>query len=380
MNIKNDRAKRRPHELRSAFNKNVPVFILVLVAVSIAGLYWRLMIPRKDFYNELWAPAYLLVRGHSPYNTAELNPTLPAAWLPMAIGLFFPIGWLPETVALQVWFIFTIVEVCAIIFLMQEGNPNIYNTFALSLLCFFFPPVLNHINLGQFTITITLCWLFAIYAYEKERRWLSAFFIAVCLAKPHLGILPLIVLSSTDYARGGFMKVIFQWMRILAMCILLCIPLFVAYPNWIPDALESMSRNPIWLYPSLYILFERNFGVTGYFLWACSTILVIWISWYQSKKLPLRQAMYWGLALAPLVTPYVGSWDFNIILPLFISIYVNIDWKRKAFLWVVYWIAWYGMARVQMQTESHNHFFWWVPVYFVFAEALVTDWKVKFEQ
>ena len=54
------------------------------------------MVPRKDFYNELWGPAYLLVNGQSPYDTPILDPVLPAVWLPMAIGFFFPLGWLPK--------------------------------------------------------------------------------------------------------------------------------------------------------------------------------------------------------------------------------------------------------------------------------------------
>jgi hypothetical protein len=60
--------------------------------------------PRKDFYNELWGPAHLLVRGESPYDTSSLNADLPAVWPPMAIGVFAPLGWLSEKTASRLAF------------------------------------------------------------------------------------------------------------------------------------------------------------------------------------------------------------------------------------------------------------------------------------
>src|SRR5688572_31955634 len=101
------------------FQKYASVLILTLTAIAISYLFWGLMLPRKDFYNELWGPAYLLVRGQSPYDTAVLNPNLPAAWLPMSIGFFFPLGWLDEKLALQVWYLYNILAVCFIIYLAQ---------------------------------------------------------------------------------------------------------------------------------------------------------------------------------------------------------------------------------------------------------------------
>ena len=39
---------------------------------------------------------------------------------------------------------------------------------------------------------------------------------------------------------------------------------------------------------------------------------------------------------------------------------------------VGYVLAWLGMALVQMQPSSDNHFFWWVPLWFVLLIAVVT--------
>ena len=365
---------------KDIFHAYASVFVLILIAAVVGYLFWNLMLPRMDFYNELWGPAYLLVRGQSPYDTASLNPNLPAAWLPMAVGFFFPLGWLSEGLALQVWYIFNLLEICLIVYLAQGKNRNLYNTIALALICFFFPLTLNHINIGQLSITVALGWILAVYFFEKDRHWMSALCIALALSKPHLGFLAILGLSYHDYQNGGLRTMYSSWARIFAMCLILCIPLFVAYPNWIPDAIISMGENPPWSYPSLYILFERFFGVWGYVIWGFTTLIVIGANFWLWKKLPMKNAVYWSLALAPLATPYVGSWDFVVLFPLLILTYVNVNWKRKVFLWAAYCIAWFGMARVQMLEVSHNHYFWWVPLWFIGTVILVTDWKIKREE
>lgn len=367
-------------EQKEKFHTLASIFVLILVGIMISYLFWNLMLPRMDFYNELWGPANQLVHRQSPYDTASLNPNLPAAWLPMAIGFFFPLGWLSEKPALQFWYLFTILEICLVVYIVQEKNRNLYNTVALSLLFFFFPLTLNHLNLGQFTITVTLSWILAAYFFENNHRWFSALCIALALTKPHLGFLVILGWSYQDYRHGGLRMMLASFGRIFIMGLLLCLPLFAAYPAWIPDAVISMRNNLPWSYPSLYILFERFFGTWGHFLWVFTSLFVIGANFWLWKKLPIKNAVYWSMALAPLATPYVGSWDFVVLFPLLISTYVNVDWKRKIFLWIAYCIAWIGMARIQMLEVSHNHYFWWVPLWFIGAIIFVTDWKINREE
>jgi hypothetical protein len=280
---------------------------------------------------------------------------------------------------LKIWYIFNILEIGLIVFLLQGQKRNVPDTVSLALMCFFFPLTLNHINLGQFSITVTLCWVLATIFLEKDWRWLSAFCIALALTKPHLGFLAVLGLSYRDYQRRGFRPMLLFWARILIICLALCTPLFIAYPNWIPDAITSMGKNPAWSYPSLYILFERYLGSSGHILWGVTSLTLIGLNFWLWKKLPLKNAIFWSLSLAILVTPYVGSWDFVVLFPLLILTYISVDWKRKIFLWIVYCVAWYGMAQIQMLTVSHNHYFWWVPLCFIGAAALVTNWKTKAE-
>jgi hypothetical protein len=365
------------HEI--LFHNYGSILVLVLIAVVVSVLFWKLTLPRMDFYNELWGPTYLLVHRQSPYNTTSLDPVLPPVWLPMSIGFFFPLGWLPEELALKIWYIFNILEIGLIIYFVQGQKRNVPDTVASALMCFFFPLMLNHINLGQFSITVALCWVMATIFLEKDWRWLSPFCIALALTKPHLGFLAMLGLSYRDYQRGKFHSMLWFWARILVICLALCIPLFIAYPNWIPDAITSMGKNPAWSYPSLYILFERYLGLTGHVIWGITSLSLIGLNFWLWKKLPLRSAIFWSLSLALLVTPYVGSWDFVVLFPMLILTYITVDWKRKIFVWVVYCVAWYGMALIQILAVSHNHYFWWVPLCFVGAAGLITDWETKTE-
>lgn len=365
MKIKFGKGEPLNEEQARRLSENVSLFVLIFVALAAGWMFRHLLEPRKDFYNELWGPAYLLVHGQSPYDTSSLDPNLPAAWFPMAIGFFFPLGWLTETLALQVWFVLNILFLCAIIFWAQGTSRTPVIAFALALLCFFFPPVLNHLFLGQISITVTISLILTIHFTEKRQDWLAALFAALALSKPHLVVLPMLGLSLYEYRRGGWKSMFSIWARAAVFSLVLCIPLFIAEPNWIPDAIASMMQNPYWSYPSLFVLYQRYFDGWEYVLWGLTFLFLVMVSVILWRKLPLRNAMAWSLALAPLASPYVGSWDFVMLLPLFFLTFVRADWKRKAILAAGYVVAWLGMAYVQVQPGSDNHFFWWVPLWFV---------------
>ena len=361
----------------SSFHKYSSILALGFIAAFITYLFWRLMMPRMDFYNELWGPAHLLVQGKSPYDTASLNPVLPAVWFPMAIGFLFPLGWLSETLALQVWFVLNIIEICVVVYFVQGNKRSLYNTVTLALLCFFFPFVLNHFNLGQFSITVMLCLLLSAYSADKQQDWLAAFFLALALSKPQLGILAVFGLSVFYFQRNGFRGVFHFGLQTFLMAILMSLPLFISHPAWIPDWIKSMQANYTWLHPSLFSILRQSIGVWGTFIWVVIMMLALGISYQLWMKFPARVAMMWSLGITTIVTPYVWSWDFVLLLPIWMYTFIQVDWKRKALLLIFYAVAWYGMALIQAQESSNNQYFWWVPLWFIGTLALLTDWKNK---
>jgi hypothetical protein len=359
----------------NVFHKRSSILALGLIAAFITYLFWRLMMPRMDFYNELWGPAYLLVQGKSPYDTASLAPVLPAVWFPMAIGFFFPLGWLSENLALRVWFIFNIIEICVVVYFVQGDKRSLYNTVMLALLCFFFPFVLNHFNLGQFSITVMLCLMLSAYFADKQRDWLAACFLALALSKPQLGILAVFGLSVFYFQSYGFNGVFYFGVQTFLMALLMSLPLFISHPTWIPDWFKSMQANYTWLHPSLFSILRQSMGMWGTFIWAVILILALGISYQLWIKLPPCVAMMWNLGITTIVTPYVWSWDFVLLLPIWMYTFAHVDWKRRTLLLIFYAIAWYGMALVQTQEGSQNQSFWWVPLWFMGTLTLVTNWK-----
>ncbi|GAB4572829.1 MAG: hypothetical protein Fur0017_25340 [Anaerolineales bacterium] len=354
----------------------ITVMILLLFVAGIAVVYWGLLPPRKDLYNELWGPAYLLVQGMSPYNTSSLDPVLPAAWLPMSIGFFFPLGWLTETTALHFWFLFSLIELALVVLLVRRSDKSITGLFAAAAFAFAFPSTIYHLLLGQFSITTTLCAVCGTYLILKDRHWLGAFFLALGLSKIHLMTLPMLGLSLYYFQQGGAKNMAAFWLRVAAACFVLTLPLFIAHPNWIPDAIKSMTSNAPWAFPTLQKFLLYTFGSFGMVLWGISFVLTIMLSLFLWRRLDAVSATYWNLGLALLISPYIGSWDFVTLLPLWLHTFLNTDRRWKIFMCISYGVAWFLMARIQGLEESHNHFFWWVPLWFLASTAIVI-WRQR---
>lgn len=357
------------------FDTAVSVPVLLLITLFFVSIYWPRIIARTDdfstdFYNELWGPTRLLTKGQSPYHTASLNPILPAVWLPMVIGVFSPLGLLNAEIAARVWFIVNVLELLLMIGWSLRGKWTVYSTVLVGFLVFFFPPVLNHILLGQFAITAIVCLLASAHFAEKRNDWLAAFLLALGLAKPQLGILAVFGLGVHYFRIGGFKLLLRFGAQTFLAAVLMSLPLFIAYPAWIPDWIASAQSNYTWIQPSLFSTLTQFFGASGTIPWAlvalggCIICLHIW------KNNPPLPAMTWSLALTLIISPYLWSWDFVLLLPLWVETFAEANWKRKIFLFVTYLIGWLGFAYVQHLPDSSNDMFWWFPLWFLVSIAL----------
>jgi len=373
------RKKETNPETIQTFHRYASICILMLIAGLSGYFSWRLIKPRMDsrmdFYNNLWAPVYLLVHGQSPYNTSSLHPLLPALWFPMSVGFFSPLGFLNESVATKVWFVFNILELSVVI-LLSLGRPiKFYLTAIVGFLVFLFPPFLHHLLLGQFTITAMFCLTLAAYFAGKERNWVAAFFLALGLTKPQLGFLAFPGLLFFYSQRGG-LKAAFRFgLQTSLMIVLTTLPLFIITPQWIPDWLASMRSNSTWLHPSLFSILRETVGAWAYIPWGIAALIGLAICYRLWKELSPFVAMLWSLALTTILTPYVWSWDFVLLLPILVYTFTKVNWRRRLLLLGAYWVGWLGLAYVQLLTSSSNHLFWWVPFWYVGSVLLVTLWR-----
>lgn len=357
------------------FHRYASIFILVLIA-SLSGYFsWRLIKPRMDFYNNLWAPVYLLIHGQSPYDTSSLYPSLPALWFPMSVGFFSPLGLLSEGAATKVWFVFNIIELSVVI-LLSLGRPlKFHLTAIVGFLIFLFPPLLNHTLLGQFSITAMFCLILAAYFADKERNWVAAFFISLGLTKPQLGFLAFPGLLFFYFQRGD-LKAAFRFgLQAFLMIVLMVLPLFTITPQWIPDWLASMRSNSTWLHPSLFSILREAVGAWAYIPWGIAALIGLAICYRLWKELSPFVAMLWSLALTTILAPYVWSWDFVLLLPIWVYTFAKVDWKRRLLLLGAYWIGWLGFVCVQLLANGINYLFWWVPLWYLGSALLVTVWR-----
>ena len=345
--------------------------VLIAIACLVSFRLWNIVNARGDFYNELWGPAYLLVHGQSPYDTSSLTPELPAVWLPMGISPFAPLGWLDHTIAAQIWFLLNIIGILIIVFFALGDSKSVGVATIGALMAYFFPPTLQHFALGQFSIMAVISIMPAAYFVRQKREWPAAFLLAMGCTKPQLGFLAVAGFGYFFFVQSGLHGVLRFGGRVLTAAFLLSLPFFIIYPPWIVDYFASAQSNPGWLHPSMISILIQTIGMPGYFLGGIIVIAGLILSFYFLRKFPLDEAMLWVLGLTTIASPYIWSWDFVLLLPLWISAFARADGKRRIFLILAYLVGWMGMFIVQTSANNNNQMFWWAPLWFLAAILLV---------
>jgi hypothetical protein len=345
------------------------MIVLALAALSVPFVLGDVVQLRMDFYNEIWAPTHLLVHGESPYDTSSLNPGLPPIWFPMAKGLFAPLGWLNETTATYLWFLFNITELLGIMVLALGDSKPPWIAGLTGLFVYFFPPTINHLVLGQFSITAAFSILLAAKFTERRRDWLSAFLLALALTKPQLGFFAAIGLGFFYFDLMRWRGVAAYFTKVFCMALVLSLPLFLVSPAWVTDWLANMQGNPVWAHPSIFIVLSGSWNTLGVGIGLLIGIIVCVYAWKIYKP---GTAMQWTLGLTTLISPYIWSWDFVLLLPLWISTFSQTNQRNKIILGFVYLIGWAGMVFSQIKANGNNQAFWWVPLWFVGAIAVIT--------
>ena len=354
-------------------------FILVLLALFITSFPYP---AGWDFRNNLWAPSFLLVNGQSPYNLTMMYEIGSAVWMPVAIGMFWPLGYLPLQQASNLWWIFTLISLIAIVWLSSgyQRPPKYLFTVTL-ILAFLFPPTISHFSLGQ--ITVLICFLFMVLSIygQKLHPLLIAILIALTLSKPQLAIFILPGYIYSYIKENGSSQAVKLIFLIFLSIGILSIPLFIYYPRWIIDFFQNLMENPDWAHPSSLFLLRTNFNRIGEILWYMLLFLVSGINLWLWTRLPKRDAAVWSLALTTLVTPYIWSWDFVLLIPLIVSYLFNK--KQKSSVWLIYFAyfsGWGVIAYMKLTGRISDELYWWVPWYligFVIFSSLLNWPSVK---
>ncbi|GMQ77909.1 MAG: hypothetical protein BMS9Abin02_0400 [Anaerolineae bacterium] len=358
-----------PPKLKGRWLVNLAVGLVLAVGViwfaaNFSYVSW-------DFRNNLWGPSRLLVQGQSPYRLDLLFERGNPVWLHPAIGAFFPLGWISFPLAANLWLIANAAILIAIIMLVARSKISLLLFAAVSLIVILFPPTITHIQLGQFTLLAMLLFMVAAIYSQTLPIPAIALMIAITLAKPQLGVLviPGIILSIYRH-RGARAAVALTLLTALSIFVL-SIPLFIAEPQWVADFLAAIGKNPAYLQPSSYSLLPHQFGDFGFLLWLIFGLIVFVINLSLWWRHPPERAILWSLALTPLVTPYTWSWDFVLVLPLFIDMLIKAHYRRtRLFLVGGYLLFWFSAVALAMSGDIGNDQFWWIP-YILWALILL---------
>jgi hypothetical protein len=302
----------------------VPYLLLIILLGLIAGLTPRNFAFGWDFRNNLWGPANILINGDSPYSLDPSYGPFINVWFPTGIGAFFTLGYLPFDAAARLWLF---LELCGLsFFIWFAGNKKVPSPWLLMvciLLIFFFPPLYVHFILGQYSIFFAS--LLIIYVLIPDKRIWTPALLAIALVKPQLGILIYPGLIFSEFMKsgpGGAAKLV---LITAGWVFFFTVPLFLLAPRWPLDfAIVTLKNFEIgWGQPSLYVQLSAAMGsVGGMIAWGLLFITLCLSLWLWSK-FDEQTALVWSLALTPLVTPYIWSWDFVLMLPALLWLVVR---------------------------------------------------------
>lgn len=315
----------------------------LLIFVFVAGIILVWFVPSKiipiswDFRNNLWGPSNLLIQHRSPYNIHAIFDASNAIWMPVVIGLFFPIGYLPLQWASNLWFLLNFLSLCLLVILMLKDIKRSIIWVPLTIFALvLFPSTVSHLVLGQISLMICLA-LFILIKYQNRLKPLIiGLLLAFSFTKPQLVLLFLPAFLFVYFRSKTVKQFIAVILSSIMWIILLCAPLFIFYPNWIPDFFHNFAINNAWFYPSIYSFLLAGSVSSGIALILAGIYLLIGVglSIYLTFKLDESESLLWCLAITPIFSPIIWSWDFVLIFPLII--YLAIAKKSKSSSWILF--------------------------------------------
>lgn len=342
------------------------IFSVLILALLILFTIRFTYPPGWDFRNNLWAPTHLLVNHQSPYRVTVLYQEVTAIWLPMALGVFWPMGYLPLQQASNLWWVINLVALGAIVWLSSGvRRPPRWLLILGLLLAFLFPATIAHFSLGQITILICLVFVLISIIGNGIHPLVFGFLLAFSLTKPQLALLVLpgfFIAYTKDF--GIFHSIRLFLYSLLAGAITL-VPLFLFYPQWLPDLIHNLRNNPAWAHPSSLFILRSIFADFGVVLWWLLLVLISILNLWLWLHLSKGEAIVWSLALTTLVTPYIWSWDFVLLLPLIINYLQKKRGNSRLFLLICYVLCWSVIAYMKFAGHNAEELYWWVPWYFM---------------
>ena len=314
-----------------------------------------------DFIHNLWVPARLLLAGQDPYDagtTALLLRDLGqgpgssmgqgpgiSIWLPTALTLALPLACLPAWLAANLWCVLNLVALGFSVVITLQAGFHGSGSFDLAsprlvvglLLLMVFPPLLTHLGFGQTTLLVMALVQLAAWLISKGHYQAAGVVLSTAVLKPQLLIVVLPVLAFYAGRHGLVRMAVSGLLALLAQTV----PLFILYPAWPTSFLRALRNNPTWAQPSLQTALREITGNPwpGWTIWVVITgLAVLWLRAEARRRPDLLRITSLALALTPMVTVYVWSWDFVLMLPAMVLLLVDLRLSRVIFIWEILYV------------------------------------------
>ncbi len=362
------------------------VLVAIIILPSTGDCSW-------DFKHSVWGPADLLTVGQAPYQLRPYYGPFVAPWWPQIIGINFWMGYLPCWLAARIWLAVELIGFAAGIWLLNDRKkPLPWQVGVIVLFFFLFPPLFMHIQLGQFSLLYAamMIWLVfypANFPTNRLPRYL-ALLLVLGASKPQLTVLIYPGILALTWKQNGWKSALHLVGVCFGLLIVCLVPLFVFYPTWFNGFLDVIRYNMAagFNLPTPFMQLVIRFGALGIFYWLPIFLAGLGISLYLWLKNGSCAGMLWSMALTPIVTPYASSWDFVLLLPLFIwqLLHYRSVLSRIA-LTVGMLIAYVLQILPRLgNTDLHDGSQWWVPLVIVavYCIALLTEqyFHIPFKQ
>lgn len=343
---------------------------LVLFGALVIDLIFMVEFVGWDFRNNLWAPAYLTTHHQSAYDIQLLFKDSNAIWFPQVIGVFFFLGFFPQYPASNLWAVFNIALLLALVWYSVRQSGKKVKPLKLGFLTaciFLFPPTIRHFVLGQVDIFIMMAFVAAVYAIERQRLALAGFLLALALTKPQHSIVVLpLVFVYLFFIQKSPRDSVKLFLAICFFALLQTAPLWFGDPLWTRDFLSNLQRNPPWAQPGIFILLQNRFGTSGLILWFLLYTIILAANlriWFKNKP---EKAILWSLASTAIISPYLWSWDFVLFLPLFADTALRLSsLPGKLTLFLFYVACFYGAVVALKGGTASDEVLWWLPWVFI---------------
>lgn len=358
-------------------SRAIATFIIVfVVAISIIYFTFSAQFTSWDFRNNLWAPTYLITQSESAYDIKLIFNDSNSIWFPQVIGLFFFLGFLPQYIATNIWLILNVALLLILIrYLIQQSDYKKIKPLFLGILVlsvFLFPPTIRHLILGQVDILLTMALIAGVYSIERRQLLLGGFLFALALVKPQhcIVVLPsvFVYLSFTKRAIQDILKLL------LATCffvVLQTAPLWFSSSIWIDDFLLNLQENPNWAQPGIFSILHNSLGAIGLVFWFIIYATIIVLNFQIWSKSRPEKAVLWSLASTAIISPYLWSWDFVLLLPLLIDTTIRLsNTLSRLILFTFYVICFFGSIFVLQGGAASDEVLWWLPFVLIIGIAI----------